>query len=402
MPVRTLPPRPSLENLRKQAKGLLKAFKARQPEALSRIKQSHPIHSQSGTAAILAAGVTLQDAQAVIAVEYGFRGWPHLVEALKSSVDRVGLTRAAVERDDVSALKRLLQEDPAIVDERFEWVDRKGRSRQTTPFRYAHMRGATASMALLQGAGADSGFLNNMLWCNAYNLNLPQIERLLTLGVDLNTTDALLAAISSLWVFDVGRRHACINTLVESGAAFEDGPVMDIHRGHLETLEGRLRRDPSLIDGLYSYQLIAGYGLSTVEGLPLLHIAAAHNETECAALLLRHGADIDAKARILSDDSGGQTPVYHAIGTSRGACYDVFEFLVGEGPDLTARAHLHGVHTRGSLGLLGVTRPHEGEIRQFTPLGYASARLEFYSRQHPVRRQTAREVERLRHLGAPE
>ena len=383
MPTSRLPNSTSIENLRKQSTGLLRDYNALNPKAFSRIKQSHPNFSESGTAAILRAEFTLEDAQLVVAIENGFLSWQRLVEAVEAREDKTGLIKDTIERDDGASLSRLLNDDPTLVQARFEWTDRKGRRRFIAPFRYAHMRGSLGSMDILKRAGADSGFLGHMLWCNAYNLDLAQIKRLLSLGVDPNRAGVMWAAIGSSWVFDVGRRHECINTLIEAGAVYEDGPVMDIHRGCLEALESRIGGDPSLGSAFFNYNVVD----ETVTGLTLLHIAAAHNETQCAELLLQHGADINAKAQILKDGSGGQTPIYHAIGTPRGSCYEAFDRLLAKGPDLTVRARMN----------------HDGRIREFTPLGYALARSDFYPKQLPIPRlTTAREIERLRQFGAPE
>ena len=140
----------------------------------------------------------------------------------------------------------------------------------------------------------------------------------------------------------------------------------------------RVAREYIVVGNGTHTDLIAGHLDSGMNGRDAL----------CAELLLHHGADVNARAQILQDGSGGQTSLYHAIGTPRGSCSGVFDFLVATtGPDLTVRACL----------------THNGRIREFTPLGYALARLDFYSRKQPVSRQTtAREIERLRQLGAPE
>ena len=61
----TLPDRPSLEHLKNQAKRLLKSAKAQHPEALNRVG---PYFGDP-------ARITLQQAQLVIARDYGFSGW---------------------------------------------------------------------------------------------------------------------------------------------------------------------------------------------------------------------------------------------------------------------------------------------------------------------------------------
>ena len=75
---KSLPPQPNLEYLKKQAKALLKACKQSNPEVIPRIKEHHPRLSGSPDSDILSSAFSLQDAQLVIAREYGFESWPKL------------------------------------------------------------------------------------------------------------------------------------------------------------------------------------------------------------------------------------------------------------------------------------------------------------------------------------
>jgi hypothetical protein len=72
--LRPLPPRPSLEFERKEAKALLRRLRADDPDALARARARHPAIDESAPARI-----RLADAQLVIAREYGFTSWPRLV-----------------------------------------------------------------------------------------------------------------------------------------------------------------------------------------------------------------------------------------------------------------------------------------------------------------------------------
>jgi len=74
---RSLPENPSLENLKKQAKGLLKGVRAGEAEARAQVKDFHP----RGEAPL--AGFTLSEAQLVIARSYGFASWPKLKQYLE-------------------------------------------------------------------------------------------------------------------------------------------------------------------------------------------------------------------------------------------------------------------------------------------------------------------------------
>jgi hypothetical protein len=77
--LRPLPPRPSLEFERKEAKALLRRLRAGDPEAIERARARHPIIDFSAPERI-----RLADAQLVIAREYGFTSWPRLVRYFRA------------------------------------------------------------------------------------------------------------------------------------------------------------------------------------------------------------------------------------------------------------------------------------------------------------------------------
>ncbi|MCY4129303.1 MAG: SRPBCC domain-containing protein [Gammaproteobacteria bacterium] len=61
---------PNTENLRKQAKALLRAWRENSPDSVARVAEHYPDGRNFG----------LQDAQFVLAREYGFRSWSALLE----------------------------------------------------------------------------------------------------------------------------------------------------------------------------------------------------------------------------------------------------------------------------------------------------------------------------------
>ena len=75
-----LPSNPSLEHLKSQAKQHLKAHKTGSLDALQRIRACFPKRSDATDAEIQHAAFGLQDAQLVIAREYGFASWTRLKE----------------------------------------------------------------------------------------------------------------------------------------------------------------------------------------------------------------------------------------------------------------------------------------------------------------------------------
>jgi hypothetical protein len=77
-----LPSNPNLDQLKHQAKDLLKAHAAGDPDAIRRVREFHPRYDETT--------MTVSDAQLVVAREYGFASWPRL----KAHVDSLRADRS--------------------------------------------------------------------------------------------------------------------------------------------------------------------------------------------------------------------------------------------------------------------------------------------------------------------
>ena len=133
MDIKELPVRASLEQYKKQAKDLINAFKLGDLETMRCIRQHHPrLPGRANTndrncvsdSEIRSAGVTLADAQSVVARWHGFESWPKLtkhIEALtrkNSPVLQFELGVEAIITGDVATLKLLLRADPELIRRR--------------------------------------------------------------------------------------------------------------------------------------------------------------------------------------------------------------------------------------------------------------------------------------------
>ena len=105
-PTRVLPTQPNFTQLRKQAKDLLKAFRAGQSELRAEVER----FERGADPATFA----LTDAQRVLARAYGFSSWP----ALKNHVDGINFAAllAAAEAGDVATVQRLAAARPDLVN----------------------------------------------------------------------------------------------------------------------------------------------------------------------------------------------------------------------------------------------------------------------------------------------
>jgi Ankyrin repeats (many copies) len=113
VPARPLPDRPSLDQYKKQAKDLLRAWRAGDAEAIARVTTHHPRLTTRGASAD--AVFQLADAQLVIAREHGDDTWAAFVARVEAIVGAAPappwkLAEDAVVRGDAEALAALLRE----------------------------------------------------------------------------------------------------------------------------------------------------------------------------------------------------------------------------------------------------------------------------------------------------
>src|SRR5262252_11207165 len=105
-PVRAMRENPDIDQLKRQARELLEAYRAQSPAAVVEVSAHH----RTATAETFA----LHDAQFVLARSYGFESWPKL----KAAVDGVTGVKLheAVEGGDLQTVRELLTRRPEIVN----------------------------------------------------------------------------------------------------------------------------------------------------------------------------------------------------------------------------------------------------------------------------------------------
>jgi ankyrin repeat protein len=138
-PARSLPPRPRLDQLKRQAKELLDAIREGEPLALAEVRA----HYHDANLAVFA----LHDAQLALARAYGFDSWPKL----KAHIEGVSVRDliAAVRAGDLAGVR-------AALDERPELVNRDAaESDERSAIHHAVVAGSAAMVRLLMERGAD-------------------------------------------------------------------------------------------------------------------------------------------------------------------------------------------------------------------------------------------------------
>jgi ankyrin repeat protein len=137
-PERRLPPQPNLEQLRKQAKDLLEAYRAGNDAAIAEVQR---FERRPETFA-------LSDAQRVLARAYGYESWANL----KAFVDGANVSKLAeaVNAGDVAQARALLRARPELAG-----MD-MAENNEHRALHYAVLRRDAAMVRLLMQAGADA------------------------------------------------------------------------------------------------------------------------------------------------------------------------------------------------------------------------------------------------------
>ena len=398
MPVRRLPVRPDLEQLQRQAKELLRALHAGDPNAVAEFREHHP-ESIDPRAAKLA------DAQLALARTYSASSLARLVHAVRLA--------DAIWRDDTDTVTTLITRNSALIHEP---VLIRRDSHWGPPMTYAanlgrdsiirllHRHGAkdlesAAGRAAVQGKPDTVRLIYDLAgrpsldkWTlagPAYTLSVEGTAVLLTLGarvvgpagIDTNTMEHLLGTDSR----NPPAKHRILELYVEHGFEPPDTPVMALHRGRIDLLEAHLARDPDLLTRTFGIAEVFPLAPAcarepyTAQGTPvhgttLLHIAAYFDELAIAEWLLDRGTDPDARAAIDADGFGGYTALFSSVVSQRSfwvnygkGATDQASFtrlLLDRGANPNVRASIRARLEEGHGG--GPLR----EYRDVTPLGW--------------------------------
>jgi ankyrin repeat protein len=240
---KSLPSRPNLEQLKNQAKDLLKTYKTADAEALKRIRANHPDYSNAAETEIRAAKFSLSDAQLVIAREYGFASWPRLKQHVESllleTADPIELFKRAFQTDDAVFLRKLIERFPEM------------KAKVNEPV------AAFDSPAIIHARSPE------------------MLDALLEAGADIN-------ARSRWWAGGFGLLDSASPEL--AACAIKRGAIVDAHAaarlGMMEKLRELITANPALVHARGG------------DGQTPLHFAGT---IQVAGFLLEHGADINAR-----------------------------------------------------------------------------------------------------------
>lgn len=344
---RGLPERPHLDVPKREARELLNQWRNGDREAFERIRQRHPRFAKADDAALAAGPFRLNDAQLVIAREYGLGTWNILKQRITVNSDAKALD-AAIRADDRDAAVQLIQSNPQLLHIPV-WSGNWG-----PPMSHAANLGRLEIIKAMAALGAkdfqhafDRAVLQGRIDCARWLLAhgakaapgiiMGACEALKPSGVhlllELNApfTDqrgdrlAPLAMVLETYGRNPTGKHEILEFFAQRGYDLPDTPTMAFHRGDISRLEKHLRRDPRLIERRFTLGEIyppecgcandgrSGMHWTPIDGATLLHLAVDFREREIFDWLLAHGADVNARSATDRDGFGGHTPLFNAV-----------------------------------------------------------------------------------------
>jgi hypothetical protein len=297
-PTRAMRETPDIDQLKRQARELLEAYRAQSPDAVTEVAAHH----RTATPETFA----LHDAQFVLARSYGFESWPKL----KAAVDGVTTTRLheTVQKGDLGAARTLLARRPEIVD-----LMRGGPSGfEIRALHIAVMQRDVEMTRLLLEAGADTC---GGIWPNRDATSPRTIaeER----GYD---------EIVAMMVAQEEKR----------GARGENAFGDDFHRLRQAMMTGG---EEAVIAVFESQPALAD--VCPPDGVTMLHRAAGQGTLLVAKWLLDHGADVNRKSHPDFWRREGRTPLDFAAWEcaeeplGRSTCEAMATLLIERGAALT-------------------------------------------------------------------
>lgn len=122
----------------------------------------------------------------------------------------------------------------------------------------------------------------------------------------------------------------CIRAFVEHGLHFHDKILLAVLLDNATSLDKQLTANPGSVENRYT--LRSAY--TPLHEVTLLHICAEFNHLSCAEVLVKHGADINAKAGLDEYGFGGQTPIFHTVNQNSNQSAEMLQYLISLSADL--------------------------------------------------------------------
>jgi hypothetical protein len=154
------------------------------------------------------------------------------------------------------------------------------------------------------------------------------------------------------------RFKECVKAFVDHGLKFEDKALLSVLVDDSMTLNSLINDQAEIVSRKYSLRC----AYTPLFEATLLHVCAEFNHISCAEVLVKHGADVNAKAGVDENGFGGQTPIFHTVNQNSNNSIGMLDYLLSKSADLN-------VTVKGLIW--GKGYPWETLISSVNPISYA-------------------------------
>jgi ankyrin repeat protein len=291
---------PDIDQLRRQARELLEAYRSQSPDAVLEVDAYH----RNATPDTFA----LHDAQFVLARAYGFESWPKL----KAAVEGVTTKRLyeAVKKGDLGEVRALLARRPEIVD----LLPGGPSGPEVRTLHIAVMARDVEMTRLLLEAGADT---RDGIWPNRDATSPRTIA-------EERGYDEIVALMTA---HEEKRGARSVDAHGDGVRRLRDAMMT----GGEEAVIAVFESEPTLA------------GMCQPDGVTMLHRAAQYGLLRVATWLLDHGADVNKQSQLDFWRWKGRTPLEFAVweciaDTDRSTREAMAALLIERGAELTPLA----------------------------------------------------------------
>ncbi|WP_448697982.1 ankyrin repeat domain-containing protein [Mucilaginibacter sp. AW1-3] len=125
--------------------------------------------------------------------------------------------------------------------------------------------------------------------------------------------------------------HDCVKAFIEYGLNFDDAPLLAVLTDDADKLEKLLKDEQALVSETRS---VFNNTYTSLKGGTLLHFCAEYNSIACAKVLVKYGADVNARSGLDEYGFGGHTPIFHTVNQNGNNSAGMLHFLLENGADL--------------------------------------------------------------------
>ncbi|MDB4905145.1 MAG: hypothetical protein JWQ63_4426 [Mucilaginibacter sp.] len=124
----------------------------------------------------------------------------------------------------------------------------------------------------------------------------------------------------------------CVKAFIDHGLEFEDKALLAVLTDNAYKLEEAVKNDPAIVSKTYS---LFNNAYTPLTGGTLMHFCAEYNSLASSKVLVKYGADINAKAGLDQYGFGGHTPIFHTVNQNSNNSVDMLYFLLENSADLS-------------------------------------------------------------------